>query len=103
VLVTKEQVFAITSIQKDAAMWKDVLFYDDKLPPKIITFDYWLLLLGVVLSGLGAMFAGGFSFGGFFKGVLYIGFGALGVRIWSELMIVLFKINSNIQKLADKT
>lgn len=83
-------------------MFKDLLFFDAMLTPKIITFVYWLFLLGVLLGGLGSMFAGGFSFGGFFKGLLYIGFGALSVRIWSELMIVLFKINSNIQKLADK-
>lgn len=28
--------------------------------------------------------------------------GAIGARIWCELLIVLFKINENIKKVADK-
>ena len=83
---------------------KDLLFFDDMITPKIITVIYWLLLLAVVIGGLGSMFTGygGFSFGSFFKGIFMIVFGAIGVRIWSELLIVLFKINENMQKLADK-
>ena len=83
---------------------KNLLFFDEMITPKIITVIYWLLLLGVVIGGIGSMFTGygGFSFGAFFKGIFMIIFGAIGVRIWSELLIVLFKINSNIQKMADR-
>jgi len=83
---------------------KNLLFFDEMITPKIITVIYWLLLIGVVISGIGTMFAGyaGFSFTSFFKGLMMIVFGTIGVRIWSELLIVLFKINSNIQKMADK-
>ncbi|HQS02624.1 MAG: hypothetical protein B7Y07_11595 [Halothiobacillus sp. 24-54-40] len=83
---------------------KDLLFFNSMLTPKIITVVYWLLLLGVVITGIGSMFAlGGFSFGSFFKGLFMIVAGGIGVRIWSELMIVLFKINENMQKMADKS
>ncbi|MHB8920469.1 MAG: DUF4282 domain-containing protein [Halothiobacillus sp.] len=82
---------------------KDLLFFNDMITPKIITVVYWLLLLMVVISGLGSMFAMGFSFGSFLKGLFMIVVGGIGVRIWSELMIVLFKINENMQKLADKS
>ena len=64
---------------------------------KIITVIYWLLLLSVVISGLTSLFRGEI-----FAGLGIIIFGAIGVRIWSELLIVLFKINENIQRLADK-
>lgn len=79
-----------------------VLHFDSMLTPKIITLVYWLLLGGVLLSGLGTMFTqGGFS--GLISGILVILFGAIAARIWCELLIVLFKIHENIKKIADKT
>ena len=77
---------------------KDVLFFDSMLTPKIITVVYWLLLLGVLLSGLGTMFSG--QGGGFLTGLGLIVGGAIGARIWCELLIVLFKIHENIKRLA---
>lgn len=74
-----------------------VLFFDAMLTPKIITFVYWLLLLGVLGSAIASIFNGQFLAG---LGILI--FGAVGVRIWCELLIVLFKINDNIKKLAEK-
>ena len=74
-----------------------VLFFDSMLTPKIITFVYWLLLVGVVLSGLGTMFTTSF-----FAGLGILIFGTIGVRIWCELLIVLFKIHENLRKLAEK-
>lgn len=71
------------------------------LTPKIITFVYWLLLLGSLLSGLGSMFTE--YGGGFFAGLGIIVFGAIGARIWCELLIVLFKIHENLQKIANKS
>jgi hypothetical protein len=83
---------------------KDLLFFNSMLTPKIITLVYWMLLLAVVIAGIGAMFAPwGFTFGSFLKGLFMIIAGGIGVRIWSELMIVLFKINENMQKMADKS
>lgn len=76
---------------------RDILFFDSMLTPKIITFVYWLGLLSVVLGGLGSIFSGGILQG---LGVLI--FGLIGIRIWCELLIVLFKINENLQKMASK-
>lgn len=78
-------------------MLRSIFFFDAMLVPKIITGVYWFLLAGVVLSGLGMMFAGSF-----FGGLMVILFGAVGVRIWCELLIVLFKINDHLKKMADK-
>ncbi|MDP5032253.1 MAG: DUF4282 domain-containing protein [Paraglaciecola sp.] len=79
---------------------KDIFFFDSMLTPKIITFVYWLLLLISLVSGIAAMFNA--YTGGFISGLSIIVFGMIGARIWCELMIVLFKIHENLQKMADK-
>lgn len=78
-----------------------LFFFDTMITPKIITFLYWIMLLGVLGYGLSTMFGGfqGFTFGKFIEGLLYIAGGAVFVRIWCELMIVIFKINENLQNL----
>lgn len=82
----------------------DLLKFDRMITPKIITFVYWLMLVVVVLSGLASMFGGfgGFSLKGFFLGLMYMLFGVIGVRIWCELLIVLFKMNEALQELRNK-
>ena len=53
------------------------------------------MLLGALFSGLGSMFT---EYGdGFFSGLAIIIAGAIGARIWCELLIVLFKIHENLQ------
>lgn len=76
---------------------REVIFFDSMLTPKIITVVYWLALVGVALSGLGAIFSGNILVG---IGVI-IG-GAVATRIWCELLIVLFKIHENIKRMADR-
>ncbi len=79
------------------------LFFDTMITPRIITFIYWILLLVVIGYGFSQMFGGysGFTIGKFLTGFLYMIGGAVVVRIWCELMIVIFKINENLQKLKD--
>ncbi|WNO60834.1 DUF4282 domain-containing protein [Rheinheimera sp. MMS21-TC3] len=78
---------------------RELFFFDSMLTPKIITFVYWLLLLAVLISGLGAMFT---QYGSFVSGVGILVLGSIGVRIWCEMLIVLFKIHENLRKIADK-
>ena len=80
---------------------KDIFFFDSMLTPKIITFVYWLMLLGSISAGLSSMFAE--YGGGFLAGIGIIVGGAIGSRIWCELLIVLFKIHENLQKIANKS
>jgi len=82
----------------------DVFGFDKMLTPKIITFVYWILLLGVVAGGLVSIFAGpgGFSISSFFMGIVYVIGGAVAVRIWCELLIVAFKINEALQEIRHK-
>lgn len=82
---------------------RNLFYFDAMLTPKVIIFVYWLLLVVVVVGGFGVMFGfgmGGFSFGSFVKGMLAIVVGMALARIWCELLIVLFKINENVQKIA---
>ncbi len=82
----------------------DLLKFDNMITPKIITFVYWLLLLLVVCAGLRTMFGGfgGFTVVGFFMGLIGMAVGALGARIWCELLIVLFKMNEALQEIRHK-
>jgi hypothetical protein len=82
---------------------RNVLFFDSMLTPKVVTLVYWLLLLAAVIAGLGSMFYLGFqyvTFGGFVRGLVITIGGALGARIWCELVIVLFKLHENTQRIA---
>ena len=84
---------------------RNLLFFDAMLTPKVITIVYWLLLAVVVFAGLGTLFYTGFqymTFGLFMRAVGITVGGAIAVRIWCELMIVLFKLNENMQRLVQQ-
>jgi len=82
---------------------KSVLTFESMITPKIITFVYWLLLLGVAAGGIGAMLSfGRVSFASFWTGLLVMAGGALAARIWCELLIVLFKINEHMQTVSKR-
>ena len=76
---------------------RDILFFDSMLTPKIIVFVYWLGLLSVVLGSLSRIFSGSILLG-----LVGLVFGLISIRILCELLIVLFKINENLQKMANK-
>lgn len=75
---------------------KEALFFNTMLTPKIITILYWVLLVIVVCSGLYTLFAVSF-----WAGLLTLA-GVIGVRIWCELLIVIFKIHENLKRIADR-
>lgn len=83
---------------------RQILFFDSMLTPKVITLVYWFLLFGAVITGIGTWFTGfeGFTFGRFITGILIMVGGAIGARIWCELLIVLFKMNEALQEMRGK-
>lgn len=85
-------------------MLKSFLNFDSMVTPKIITVIYWLSIIAVVISGFVSMFSGyqGFTFGSFLMGVGIIVGGILMTRIYCELFIVIFKINENLGKVANR-
>ncbi len=74
----------------------NLLHFNEMLTPKIITFVYWLLLLGIAIAGLGYIFTG---YGNFFikliTGLAIIAGGGIAARVYCEIMIVIFKIEEN--------
>ncbi|MFW5823821.1 MAG: DUF4282 domain-containing protein [Marinobacter sp.] len=85
-------------------MFKSFLNFDAMITPKIITVVYWLSIAAVVVSGIGSMFGGyqGFTFASFLMGLGIIVGGILLVRIYCELLIVIFKINENLRTIANR-
>ncbi|CAM9710672.1 unnamed protein product [Phaeothamnion confervicola] len=76
---------------------RDLLYLDNMIVPKVITFFYWVLLLVAAVSGIGTMVAGGFI-----TGLMVIAGGMFAARVWSELIVVLFKINEALQEIRKK-
>lgn len=76
----------------------DLLTLDKMLTPKFITVIYWLSLVVWFLSGLFTIFAAG----SLLYGILIIIFGAVGSRIYCELMIVMFRMNEALQDIRQK-
>lgn len=70
---------------------------NDLITPKFVQLLYWVLLVIAIVSGIGAM-----GYVGVLNGLVRIVFGIILARVGCELLIVLFKINENLQKIADK-
>ncbi|WP_421683299.1 DUF4282 domain-containing protein [Stutzerimonas urumqiensis] len=77
---------------------KNAFFFDAMLTPKIIVLLYWGGMIGVVVGALFNLFSGGDIW---ISLAILIG-GLIGTRMWCELMIVLFKINENLQRVASR-
>lgn len=71
----------------------DLLSFNRMLTPRLISIVYFLLLLIVLISSIGLMFAGE----QFLLGLLLLVFGAIAARVTCELLIVTFKINEALQ------
>lgn len=84
---------------------KSLLNFDALVTPKFITVIYWIIIALIIFSGLSsvimAMYFGSMSM--FFTSLIATVGGLVFNRIWCEVIVVLFKINSNLQKVADAT
>lgn len=76
---------------------KDILTFKTMITPLVVQVFFWLGIVMVVLGGLGAIFTGQF-----FYGLAMILIGPLLVRIYAELILVIFKINQGVQEIARK-
>lgn len=77
---------------------KEIFFFDNMLTPKIIVVIYWVMLLSWLFTGLGLIFGAHRVLGG----LLAIIFGAVGARVFCELLIVMFKMNEALQDLRSR-
>jgi hypothetical protein len=63
----------------------------------VITFVYWLALIGIVAASVVMMF------NNFMTGLMVLIFGTISVRIYIEILMVIFRMNSNLEKIAQNT
>ncbi|AHG20387.1 hypothetical protein Z042_12670 [Chania multitudinisentens RB-25] len=76
---------------------KNIFFFDAMLTPKIITGIYWLALLGILVSGFGLIF-----YGEILRGILGLIVGGVFTRVCFEMVIIAFKNNEYLRKIAEK-
>ena len=73
----------------------DYLTFRAMITPAIIQIVFWVLVAGSVLGSLGTMFNGSFLLG-----LVNLVVGPLVIRILCELVLVTFKMNEGIQRIA---
>ena len=74
--------------------WKKLLNFDKLIMPSVIKVIYVIMSIGIILGGLAIP---GDQFPPLMR-ILGILGGLLGVRLYCELIIVLFKISENTSK-----
>jgi len=77
---------------------KDYLTFKKMITPTIIQILFWVLVAAVVIAGLIAMT----QRGGFLSGLLMVILGPILVRVYMEIIMVMFKINEAVQTIAKK-
>jgi len=76
------------------------MFYlDEMVTPKLITLFYWILLFAFITKGLGDIFLEG----DFWRGLVWVIGGSLASRVTCELVVILFRINENLDEINNKT
>jgi hypothetical protein len=73
---------------------QQLLGFDKMVTPIIIRIVYFLGLLVVLITGVATLFSGGLR--GVLTGLAILVFGAIMVRVYSELLILLFRIHDNL-------
>jgi len=77
------------------------LKFDKMIAPVIIQVVFWVGVVVVVLTGLVQLFTGGFL--GVITGLLTIVIGPLIVRLYCEIIIIVFKINDTLHEIRNNT
>ena len=91
--IKKSTKSAYDKIDKQA-----VLYLDEMVTPKLVTFFYWILLFAFITKGIGDIFEGDF-----FRGLVWVVGGSLASRVACELVVVLFRINEILHEINDNT
>lgn len=78
---------------------RNIFFFDRMLTPKIILVIYWLAIAFFMLFALRGIVVETLEVP---QAIAVIVGGPILARLWTELAIVLFKINENLQVLADR-
>lgn len=83
---------------------KNFFTFNKFITPSFITVLYWISIVFSILAGLGAIISSFSGYGTdslFLYGLFIIIFGILSSRITCELILVVFNINKNLEKIAE--
>ena len=85
------------------SFFTNILNFDVMISTKLIKLLYYILLIVVIIGAFITMFTRNPFTGqsNFLSGLLMLILGPIGVRVWAEVMIVLFNINDNLAKVED--
>mgnify|MGYP002742986776 CR=1 FL=1 len=85
------------------SFFTNILNFDVMISTKLIKLLYYILLIVVIIGAFITMFTRNPFTGqsNFLSGLLMLILGPIGVRVWAEVMIVLFNINDNLAKVKD--
>lgn len=79
------------------------LSFDKMITPVFIKIAFWLGVIGSLISGVGVLFSGmiasHFGFVQIIFGLLIMLIGPVVVRVYCELLIVLFKMHESMQQM----
>jgi len=77
---------------------KSILGFDYLLTPRVLVFFYWVAMLFILVGGVYSMFTEHLITG--FFGTI---FSLIGCRVMFELIMVAFKNNEYLRRIADNT
>ncbi|WP_054177530.1 DUF4282 domain-containing protein [Trabulsiella odontotermitis] len=77
---------------------KQILGFDYLLTPKLMVFLYWLFMVLIVVGGVFAMINGELL-----RGIGSIIFGLIGCRVMFELIMIAFKNNEYLRRIAENS
>ncbi len=77
---------------------KSLLGFDYLLTPRVLVFFYWITMLIILIGGLYSMFTEHLITG--FIGMI---FSLIGCRVMFELIMVAFKNNEYLRRIAENT
>ena len=85
------------------SFFTNILNFDVMISAKLIKLLYFIMLVVVIIGGIAGLFTRNPFTGqsNFLSGLLMLILGPIGVRVWAEVMIVLFNINDNLAKVKD--
>ncbi len=78
----------------------DFWSFKKMLTPVIIQIIFWISIVGVIFFAFYTMFS---QFGNFWIGLVYLILGPIAVRVYCELLIVVFKINDQLNEIRKNT
>jgi hypothetical protein len=76
--------------------YKDLLFFKKMITPYVIQIIFWIGVVMVVVSSIGGIFQGSVL-----RGLVTLILGPLFVRVFCEMMILLFSVNDRLAEIKD--